>query len=169
MQKAIEIIKHFESLHDGNLKTIGLQPKLCPADVWTVGWGRAVIDPATGKFLTGAGSKKRALELYPALTIKQADAMLAEDYNRFELAVKELLKRTPLDYQLGAMTSLAYNIGLNNFRKSAVLRYFNGGNMATAAECFKLWVKANGKVLKGLQRRRQAELHLFLYNEVKFS
>lgn len=169
MELAINLIKHFESLHDGDLHVIGLQPKLCPAGVWTIGWGRAVIDPSTGKFLKGAQNKKRALQLYPALTVEQADAMLEEDYNRFQLSVNELLSRNCLPHQLGAMTSLAYNIGLGNFKKSSVLRYFNGGNLSMAAESFKLWVKSDGKVLKGLQKRRQAELHLFLHNELKLN
>lgn len=37
-----EIVKHYESLHDGDLKQIGLQPKLCPAGIWTQGYGRAM-------------------------------------------------------------------------------------------------------------------------------
>lgn len=168
VEKAIAIIKHFESLHDGDLKTIGLQPKLCPADVWTVGWGHAVIDPATGKFLKGAEGKKRAYELYPELSIEEAEQLLMQDYTLCEMQVKELLKRHVEDSELGAMASLAYNIGIGNFRTSSVLRFFNAGNKAMAAESFKLWVKSKGKVLTGLQRRRWSEAHLFLHNEVKF-
>ncbi len=168
MEKAITIIKHFESLHDGDLSAIGLQPKLCPADVWPVGWGRAVIATATGKYLKGAEGKQRAYELYPALTEAEADVMLQEDYSRVEAQVREHLKRHAATHELGAMASLAYNIGIGKFCTSSVLRFFNAGNKAMAAESFKLWVKSGGKVLKGLQRRRWSEAHLFLHNEVKF-
>ena len=34
-QKGINLIKYFESLHDGDLTEIGLQPKMCPAGIWT--------------------------------------------------------------------------------------------------------------------------------------
>ena len=34
-QIGISLIKHFEGLHDGDLKKIGLQPKKCPAGIWT--------------------------------------------------------------------------------------------------------------------------------------
>ena len=34
-QIGIDLIKHFEGLHDGDLKKIGLQPKKCPAGIWT--------------------------------------------------------------------------------------------------------------------------------------
>ncbi len=167
MQKAIEIIKQYESLHDGDLKAIGLQPKLCPADVWTVGYGRAIIDPKTGKQLKGVENKNRAYELFPALTNEQAEQFLKEDYAVRELAVKELLKRRVEDYELGAMVSLTYNIGIGNFRTSSVLRFFNAGNKAMAAESFKLSIKSGGKILAGLQCRRLSERHLFLHNEVK--
>lgn len=168
MDKAIQIIKHYEQLHDGDLKQIGLQPKLCPAGVWTVGYGRAIIDPATKKQLKGAENKQRAYELYPALSIEQAEQFLVEDYALREMQVKELLKKLAEEWQLGAMVSLAYNIGVGNFRTSSVLRYFNKGNIPMAAESFKLWIKADGKVLTGLQLRRISERHLFLSNEVKF-
>jgi lysozyme len=168
MEKAITIIKHFESLHDGDLSAIGLQPKLCPADVWTIGWGRAVIDPATGKYLKGANGKKRAYELYPALTEADADEMLLEDYSRTEAQVSDLLKKHAEPHELGAMTCLAYNIGMGAFKGSSILRFFNVYNKPMAAESFKLWVKAGGVKLRGLERRRWSEAHLFLHNEVKF-
>jgi len=50
--KTVELIKYFEGLHDGDLKRIGLQPKMCPSGVWTEGYGRAMRD-ANGKFIKG--------------------------------------------------------------------------------------------------------------------
>ena len=88
MEKAIQIIKHYEQLHDGDLKAIGLQPKLCPADVWTVGYGRAIIDPSTGKQLKGIENKNRAYELYPSLSIEQAEQFLKE--NKTEMPIEEI-------------------------------------------------------------------------------
>ena len=46
MNKAtVDLIKHFESLHDGDLHKIGLQPKMDSVGIWTCGYGRAMIDP----------------------------------------------------------------------------------------------------------------------------
>ena len=39
---AIDLVKSFEGIHDGDLTVIGLQPKMCPAGIWTVGYGRAL-------------------------------------------------------------------------------------------------------------------------------
>lgn len=168
MDKAIELIKHFEGLHDGNLQAIGLQPKMCPAGVWTVGYGHAIVDPATGKMLRGEANRKRALELFPALTVQQAEQLLASDYAIREAQVAELLKFKPTANELGAMTSLAYNIGIANFRNSSVLRFYNTRQKDKAADSFLLWVNAGGKTLPGLQLRRMAERHLFLHDELKF-
>ena len=51
-QVGINLIKHFEGLHDGDLKEIGLQPKKCPAGIWTQGYGSAMRDK-NGNFLKG--------------------------------------------------------------------------------------------------------------------
>ena len=48
----IELIKEFESLHDGDLSIIGLQPKMCPAGIWTEGYGHAMRDNK-GNFIKG--------------------------------------------------------------------------------------------------------------------
>lgn len=169
MDKAIAIIKHFESLHDGDLIAIGLQPKLCPAGVWTVGYGHALVHPTTHKLLRGEAAKDMAYAIYPKLTEAEANTLLEQDYYRFSLSVANLLRVKPAAHELGAMTSLAYNIGIGNFKQSSVLRLFNLEKKEEAAEAFRLWNKSNGKVLRGLTRRRKAETHLFLHNEIKLT
>ena len=57
--KAIELIKHYESLHDGDLHKIGLQPKMDPVGIWTEGWGRAMVGK-NGKFIKGADNRNVA-------------------------------------------------------------------------------------------------------------
>ena len=49
----IALIAYFEQYHDGDLTKIGLQPKMCPAGIWTVGLGHALINKNTGKWLKG--------------------------------------------------------------------------------------------------------------------
>lgn len=61
-----------------------------------------------------------------------------------------------------AMCSLAYNIGMKNFKTSSVYRYTKQGNYKKAADSFALWNKAGGKVLKGLVRRRANEAQTYL-------
>jgi len=71
--------------------------------------------------------------------------------------------------QLGALVSLAYNIGLEALAGSTVLRRHNAGDHEAAARAFALWNKARVKgqlqVLPGLTARRAAEAALYLTPE----
>ena len=159
---AIDLVKSFEGIHDGDLTVIGLQPKMCPAGIWTVGYGRALRSKTTNAFLKGASGKAEALAKYPALTVAQAEAMLAFDLNDFSAKVQGLIKVKVNVNQYGALVSFAYNVGTGNLASSTLLKKLNAGDYAGAAVEFLKWDKAGGKVLKGLTLRRTAEMTLFL-------
>mgnify|MGYP002652516296 CR=1 FL=1 len=114
-------------------------------DPWTIGWGS-----------TGPGIVKGT-----RWTQAQADDRLARDVERFMVGVRGALTRDPADNQLGAMTSLAYNIGLSAFRGSTLVRLFNAGDIAGAAKQFDRWNRAGGRVMKGLANRRADERAVF--------
>ena len=61
------------------------------------------------------------------------------------------------DAQLVAASSLAYNIGVGNYRKSSVARLFSAGRWREACDAFLKWNRAGGRVIKGLDNRRRAE------------
>jgi lysozyme len=63
---------------------------------------------------------------------------------------------------IDAMTSLAFNIGLDRFNGSTVLKRHRQGNFARAADAFLLWRYINGVPSKGLLNRREAERELYL-------
>lgn len=162
VQDAVNLIKHFESLHDGDPGRMGLQPKLCPAGIWTVGWGRALRHPDTKEFLRGLEHRELAYQLYPSVTIEQAEQWLREDIEEFETHVRRYVTVPLSDNQLGALVSFVYNIGQNAFARSTLLRKLNSGDYLGAANEFSRWNKANGKILNGLIKRRAAERELFL-------
>lgn len=128
----------------------------------------AYADPAAGgePYTIGYGHTYRAgpPKVTPGMRISTAEAVsiLKDDLKKFEDSVTALLKRTPTQAQFDAMVSLTYNIGPENFRKSTVLRKFNEGDFKGAAEAFMLFIKANGKTMKGLVNRRSEERELFL-------
>ena len=126
-----------------------LRAYLCPAKVWTIGWGET--DGVTqGMVWTKA----------------YADERFCEELTKYVHALAKLCRVPPNENQLGAFLSLAYNIGLAAFKKSTVLRQYNAGNYAAAARAFALWNKAtvDGKKveLAGLTTRRAAEAAMFL-------
>jgi lysozyme len=157
-QIGIDLIKHFEGLHDGNLKVIGLQPKLCPANIWTEGYGRAMRDK-NGKFIKGIENKKLAYSRMTIRTEEQAELALAEDLEEFEAIVLNNLKVDVEQNQFDALVSHTYNTGGSNGLFALV-------NAKAKSSLITSWFKTKyitggGKPLKGLVNRRAAEAKLF--------
>lgn len=140
--EGLKLLKEFEGCR--------LEAYQDPVGVWTIGYG-----------LTAASG---VIKPYKGLKISQARAeeLLIAALGPYEKAVSEAITAPVNENQFSAMVSLCYNIGPKNFRDSSVRKLFNLGNTAGAAEMFKLWNKAGGKVLQGLVRRRAAERALFL-------
>ena len=159
--KAIELIKHYESLHDNDLSTIKLEPKMCPAGIWTAGWGHALC-AKDGRFLKGAADKAEAYAKYPNMTEYDANELLVVDLTVFENAVNRLVTVNITQNEMGALVSFAYNCGAGNLKASILLKKLNAGNFLGAADEFLKWDKSAGKKLKGLTLRRTAERELFL-------
>jgi lysozyme len=71
--------------------------------------------------------------------------------------------KVPVDQmQFDALVSIFYNAGVEALSTSTLVRLLNARDYAGAAAQFPRWNKSNGMVLKGLQRRREAERLLFL-------
>lgn len=166
----IDLVKHFESLHDGDLKKIGLQPKRCPADIWTEGYGRAMIDPATKKHLRGANNEAKAIQLQTIRTEEEACAALGYDLGKYaqyaQIAIGALIWEKLNENQRGALTSFMYNCGQGKppykVWKNTELFIYGKLNKSQLTEYWKTSViKGGGVVLKGLVKRREAEAKLF--------
>lgn len=136
-RKGLGLIQQFEGCK--------LSAYLCPAGVWTIGWGRTI-------------NVKRG----DSCTQAQADAWLVQEYDAFERKVRALIKVAVTPNQLGALVSFAYNVGVGALQFSTLLRLLNQGDHAGAAAQFARWNKAGGKTLAGLTRRRKAEADLFV-------
>ncbi len=64
--------------------------------------------------------------------------------------------------QFDSLCSFIFNIGVGAFNKSTLLKKVKANpNDPTIANEFLKWNKNNGKVMKGLTRRRQAESDLY--------
>lgn len=164
----IAIIKHFEGLGDGCRVTPGLQPYLCPANYWTIGFGHVIKQ--NGRMLKGSENRSLAIRLMPSITTAQADALLDQDLLHFEAGVRRLLKVRITENQFSALVSFAYNCGLDEdtdtipegLGDSTLLRLINKSKLQEAASEFPKWNKSAGQILPGLVRRREAERLLFL-------
>lgn len=154
----IDLIKFYESLHDGDLTQIGLQPKMCPAGIWTEGYGHAMFQ--FSKPIKGIENKALAYKLHKINTEEEAEALLKLDLIETENDVQRLVKVPLTQGWFDALVSFVFNLGEGNFSGSTLLKKLNDKKYAEAAEQFKYWNKCKGKVLPGLVKRRAAEKQL---------
>lgn len=158
---AIEIIKHYESLHDGDLKAVGLQPKVCPAGFITAGWGRVIRDSKGRMLEDNLRDWATANKVAGTITEAIAEAWLREDISEVQAAILREVKVTLQPHQIAALVSFVYNVGIGNFRTSTMLKLINAGNFKDVFPQFMRWVNSGGKKLNGLICRRKTEAEMW--------
>jgi lysozyme len=122
----------------------------CPAGIWTIGWGRTGKDVKEGA-VTTKDAERKWMET-------KVDGLCS--YVRMK-ALNTTIGLQLNDNQVAALASFLYNIGEGAFKGSSVRRNLLLGKNEAACEAWARWEKAGGIVLKGLQRRRAAEIALF--------
>ena len=132
-KSGLNLIKKYEGCR--------LTSYICPAGVLTIGYGHTGKDVKPNQTIT----KKKAISL------------LKKDLARFERHVQSynyIYEWT--DNEFSALVSFAYNIG--NIDQLTAYGTRTRSQIRTA---MLKYVKANGKTLQGLVKRRKAELKLF--------
>ena len=139
---AYELIKQFEGLR--------LEAYLCPAGIWTIGYGHT------------SGVSPNSF-----ITIQEADEYLHRDVAAIEMQLNKL-NLSLRQCQWDAIVSFVFNVGIGNFKASTLLAKIriNPDDNSIIDE-FLRWVYANGKVMKGLQKRRLAEMKLYFSDKLK--
>lgn len=136
--RGVELIAKYEGCR--------LEAYLCPAGVWTIGYGH-----------TAGVVKGQTLPSKDA-----AKALLKEDLKKYGAHVNECVKKGLISFplsqnQFDALTSFCYNCGNGSLRKLVT-----GRSAGEIADKMLLYNKGGGKVLPGLTRRREEERALFL-------
>lgn len=139
---AYELIKQCEGLQ--------LEAYLCPAGIWTIGYGHT-SDVSPNSFIT----------------IQEADEYLHRDVASVEMQLNKL-NLSLSQCQWDAIVSFVFNVGIGNFKASTLLAKIriNPDDNSIMDE-FLRWVYANGKVMRGLQKRRLAEMKLYFSDKLK--
>ena len=138
---AIELIKRFEGYRRSAAQL--------PDGRWTIGYGHTLT------------AREGAEVSEP-----DAEALLVYDLIAVQHAVNESVYAPLSQNQFDALCSFAFNVGLDNFRRSQVLKRLNAGAHVQAACAMELWRKTDFEgeriVLDALVRRRASEKALFL-------
>ena len=130
------LIKKFEGCR--------LESYLCSANVWTCGWG-ATRDVKEGDVWSQS----------------YADERFDGDIVEYENYINDYVTAPLQQNQFDALVAWVYNLGPANLKASTMLKVLNEGKYDEVPYQMKRWNKANGEVLAGLVRRREAEAALF--------
>ena len=137
-----DLIKRFEGCK--------LRAYKCPAGLWTIGYGNTFYEDGTKVKQGDVITQQRAEQLFD---------LIVDD---FAQKVNALVKSNVSENNFSALVSFTFNVGIGNFQRSTLLRKVNANPKdATIPAEFRKWVRANGEVLKGLVRRREAEAKLY--------
>lgn len=141
----IELVKECEGFR--------AKPYRCPGGVITVGYGHTGGDVSADTVMTR----------------RQAEIKLNEDLVRTGTSVMAMAangKTVLTGNQTDALTSLAFNIGIDALRRSTLWRIIlrNPNDPAIETE-FNRWVHAGGTIQPGLVKRRRKEYAMYSHNK----
>ena len=147
------------------------RPYLCPAHIWTVGYGEVLyqeqIRLPVVRVEGYTGMIRKEMPLKPednrVWSKEEINQLFDRSIERFERGVLRLVPGVVgRQGAFDALVSFAFNAGLGNLQRSTIRMKANRGDWEGAAEAFMAWTKGGGKVLPGLVKRRVAERSLFL-------
>lgn len=139
-EKYLNKIKEFEGFRAHAYK--------CPAGVWTIGYGRT--SGVTSSSVTNRAAEENWFQNYVDNLMKEVSQRMT-DYG-YDLT----------EYQLQALTSFAYNLGMGNKNKGLIQLVKSGERtIEEISEKIPEYNKGGGVVLAGLVRRRTWEKDLF--------
>ena len=128
---------------------LSLTPYLCSAKVPTIGYGNTYYP-----------NGKRVTLLDDSITKEYAFEIYKEVADRFAKKVSSMLKIEVTQNQFNALVSFNYNTGA--LHTSTLLKKVNANPNDPSIDIeFKKWVRAGGKVVKGLVIRREKESNLY--------
>ena len=136
-----------------------------------------VYKDSAGLDTIGYGHLIKPGESYTCISDAKASQLLAQDMQEAERCVKSSVTKQLTQNQFDSLTSMCFNIGCGNFKKSTLVKELNAGNTEKVPGEIMRWNKitkyetktVNGKpttvpikvVSKGLANRRASEAKLF--------
>jgi lysozyme len=142
-QRGLDFIKRKEGYFD--------KAYLCPAGVWTIGWGSIRWDART------------PVRQGDICTEDQATRLLLKEIQRVEDAIDATITVPLTQGQFDALCSIFYNIGIGwltgqGHQQATFVRYLNKGEYEKIPSEFLKFKMANGNPLNGLLTRRKEEV-----------
>lgn len=120
---------------------------LCPAGVWTCGYGSTGPDIRPGTHMTSVEAEQRMRRdaMSSVMSALQLSPCLAND-----------------DDKLCAVADFIYNLGATKYKASTLRKRVDAQDWEAAAKEIARWTRGGGRVLPGLVARRADEKALLL-------
>lgn len=139
-------------------EALKLKAYLDSAGIWTIGVGST-------RYFDKPGAPR--VQKGDVITEEYALFLMRYEISRMWAQMEQAI-RVPLEqWQVDALISFAYNVGVGAFLRSTLLVKLNAGDFEGAEAEFPRWNKetVNGvkQVSKGLNNRRQVEVDMFGY------
>jgi len=131
------------------------------------GFAPSVYNDVVGVKTLGYGLTGKEIEGLNDITEEKATKLLAKYVNEnYFSPVLSILKtkgiNNPLQREVDAFASFAYNLGVGSFKSSTLLKkYIEGEREGKIFDEFMRWVNAGGKPYQGLIKRRNYEWKIF--------
>ena len=139
---AVVLARGFEGLY--------LSPYLCPAGIPTIGLGATYYESGAPVTLHD-----------PAITRARAEALLLwMIHTRYLPAVLKLCPGVNSPERLAAIIDFTFNLGSGRLKTSTLRKRINAGRWGDVPTELRKWTRGGGRVLRGLVRRREAEILL---------
>lgn len=141
-EEGLSLIKKFEGCPTSGGLAI---PYTCPAGVLTIGYGHT-----------------KTVKEHDKWTMDHASYILKEEIeDEYEGFINDLVTVPLEQHQFDALVAWVFNLGSGNLQSSTLLKMLNAGDYHAVPNQIRRWNKANGEVLDGLVRRREAEAKMF--------
>ena len=121
------------------------------------GYSDKAVIPVPGDVPTLGFGTTEGVKMGDSITPVQAVARAMHDASKFEGAVKQCVKVPLYQYEYDSYLQLSYNIGPQAFCASTLVKKLNAGDYDGACREILRWDRFQGKPLRGLTLRRQAE------------
>jgi lysozyme len=142
-QNGLTLIKKFEGFRS--------HPYLCSAGIPTIGYGSTYYENGVRVKLSDS-----------PISEEWAEELLKKNVVHYDVAVNSLTRDDITQNQYDALVSFAYNVGVTNFKNSTLLKRVNANPKdPNITNQFMKWIRAGGRVIKGLILRRREEVQLY--------
>lgn len=149
LEIATSLCKVFEGFYS--------KPYLCPAGVWTVGYGTTYYE-----------SGRRVTQLDPPVTQERAEELLLWELGKVSASAvarmcPELLEDAVASNnwsRFNAIVDFTYNLGSGRLQTSTLRKRLRARDWDGAKQELVKWNRGGGRVLPGLVKRRAAECAL---------